>query len=143
MSPRFIRIGAASLALSLAGLAAAAEHATPREARALFDQAVKYLQVNGPDQAWKAFNKRSGPFVKKDLYVYVIDRKGTYVANGAAPAQLVGLNVLPPRQNSCHLDRILNSGAMMRERVGAIRTRIQRQSGGAVAAAGECCQATP
>mgnify|MGYP000222740258 CR=1 FL=1 len=43
----------------------------------------------------------------------------------------------PPRQNSCHLDRILNSGAMMRERVGAIRTRIQRQSGGAVAAAGE------
>ena len=44
----------------------------------------------------------------------------------------------PPRQNSCHLDRILNSGAMMRERVGAIRTRIQRQSGGAVAAAGEC-----
>ena len=44
----------------------------------------------------------------------------------------------PPRQNSCHLDRILNSGAMMRERLGAIRTRIQRQSGGAVAAAGEC-----
>ena len=94
MSSRLIRIGAASLALSLAGLASAAEHATPREARALFDQAVKYLQVNGPDQAWKAFNKRSGPFVKKDLYVYVIDRKGTYVANGAAPAQLVGLNVL-------------------------------------------------
>ena len=94
MSSRLIRIGAASLALSLAGLASAAEHATPREARALFDQAVKYLQVNGPDQAWKAFNNRSGPFVKKDLYVYVIDRKGTYVANGAAPAQLVGLNVL-------------------------------------------------
>lgn len=94
MSPRFIRIGAASLALSLAGLAAAAEHATPREARALFDQAVKYLQVNGPDKAWKAFNNRSGPFVKKDLYVYVIDRKGTYIANGAAPAELVGLNVL-------------------------------------------------
>ena len=57
---------------------------------------------------------------------------------------LKGMAEAPPRQNSCHLDRILNSGAMMRERVGAIRTRIQRQSGGAVAAAGErnggvCC----
>ena len=32
----------------------------------------------------------------------------------------------PPRQNSCRLDRILkNSGAMMRERRGAIRTGIQ------------------
>ena len=48
------------------------------------------------------------------------------------------IEACPPRQNTCHLDRILNSGAMMRERLGAIRTRIQRQSGGAVAAAGEC-----
>jgi len=31
----------------------------------------------------------------------------------------------PPRQNSCRLDKILNSGAMMRERRGAIRTGIQ------------------
>ena len=53
------------------------------------------------------------------------------------PRAVKTLKSTPPRQNSCHLDRILNSGAMMRERVGAIRTRIQRQSGGAVAAAGE------
>lgn len=88
----------ASLAglLMLAGstLAGAADHATPREARALFDQAVKYLQANGTDKAWSAFNDRKGPFVKKDLYVYVIDRQGTYVANGAAPDSLIGLKVL-------------------------------------------------
>lgn len=81
--------------LLLGGTAAGAgERATPREARVLFDQAVKYLQANGQDKAWSAFNDRKGPFVKKDLYVYVIDRQGTYVANGAAPDSLVGLKVL-------------------------------------------------
>ncbi len=92
---RRIHHGLAALSLVVAStLAGAAEHATPREARALFDQAVKYLQTNGTDKSWKAFNNRTGPFVKKDLYIYVIDTKGTYVANGAAPLDLVGLNVL-------------------------------------------------
>lgn len=92
---RRIHHGLAALTLAAAStLALAAEHSTPREARAFFDQAVKYLQANGPEKSWKAFNNRTGPFVKKDLYVYVIDTKGTYVANGAAPIDLVGLNVL-------------------------------------------------
>ena len=83
---RRIPHGLAALSLVVASsLAAAADHATPREARALFDQAVSYLKANGPDKSWKAFNNRTGPFVKKDLYVYVIDNKGTYIANGAAP----------------------------------------------------------
>jgi cytochrome c len=94
MYQRIIRLSLASLALCLSGLSSAAEHSTPREARAMFDQAVKYLQANGPEKSWAAFNNRKGPFVKKDLYVYVIDRKGTYIANGAAPDSLVGLNVL-------------------------------------------------
>lgn len=80
--------------LAASTLATAGEHATPREARALFDQAVKHLQANGPDKAWPAFNERKRPFVRKDLYVYVIDRQGTYVANGAAPDSLIGLKVL-------------------------------------------------
>lgn len=92
---RTTRRALAALTLAAAStLALAAEHSTPREARAFFDQAVKYLQANGPEKSWKAFNNRTGPFVKKDLYVYVIDNKGTYVANGAAPIELVGLNVL-------------------------------------------------
>lgn len=89
------RLTLAALALSTASmLAMAGDHATPREARALFDQAVNYLQANGAEKSWQAFNNRSDPFVRKDLYVYVIDNKGTYVANGAAPVELVGLNVL-------------------------------------------------
>lgn len=69
-------------------------HATPREARALFDRAVVYLKENGPEKSWRAFNDPKGGFIRKDLYVYVIDRQGTYVANGAAPDSLIGLKVL-------------------------------------------------
>lgn len=95
MQKTTFKSGLAGLLLILgSSLASAAEHATPREARALFDQAVKYLQANGTEKAWTAFNDRKGPFVKKDLYVYVIDRQGTYVANGAAPDSLIGLKVL-------------------------------------------------
>jgi cytochrome c len=72
----------------------AAERATPREARVLFDQAVKFIQSNPPEKALSAFSDTKGPFVKKDLYVYVIDRQGTYLANGAAPDSLVGMKVL-------------------------------------------------
>lgn len=82
------------LLAALCGTALAGDRATPREARALFDQAVRHLEANGPEKSWSAFNNRKGPFVKKDLYVYVIDRNGTYVANGAAPETLVGLNVI-------------------------------------------------
>ena len=44
----------------------------------------------------------------------------------------------PLRQNSCRPDRIHQLGAMMEGRRGSIRTRIQGQSGGEVATAGEC-----
>ncbi|MDT3669354.1 MAG: cache domain-containing protein [Aromatoleum sp.] len=86
------------LAVALAGLATqaalAADRATPREARVLFEQAVKYMEANGPERAFAAFNDRNGQFVRKDLYVFVIDDKGVYQASGAAPEALVGLAVL-------------------------------------------------
>ena len=60
----------------------------------LFEQAVKYMDANGPERAFAAFNDRKGEFVRKDLYVFVIDDKGVYHASGAAPEALVGLTVL-------------------------------------------------
>lgn len=83
-------------AIQSAHAASGAEHArsTSREAQALLQKAGKYLEANGPEKAFAAFNNRSGPFVHKDLYVFVIDQQGVYQANGAAPATLVGLNVL-------------------------------------------------
>jgi len=85
---------AAALAASFAGGALAVDRATPREARAMFDQAVKYMESNGAERAFAAFNNQKGKFVRKDLYVFVIDDKGVYHASGAAPEALVGLNVI-------------------------------------------------
>lgn len=84
----------ASMLSALALPAVAAERATPREARSLFEQAVQYMQDNGAERAFAAFNNQKGKFVRKDLYVFVIDDKGVYHASGAAPEALVGLNVL-------------------------------------------------
>ncbi len=94
---KFMRwLGAAAACLLCATGAHATDRtrATPREAQALFERAVKFLDANGPDRAFAAFDDRKGPFVYKDLYVFVIDMQGEYRANGASPETLVGLNVL-------------------------------------------------
>lgn len=82
------------LAAGFALPVAAADRATPREAHSLFEQAVQYMQDNGAERAFAAFNNQKGKFVRKDLYVFVIDDKGVYHASGAAPEALVGLTVL-------------------------------------------------
>ncbi len=98
MSSRFLRILLAGFALACAvHQAQASERSTARQARAMFDRAVKFLDGNGPDRAFAAFNDRKGQFVHKDLYVFVIDRNGVYRANGASPNTLVGLTVLDSR----------------------------------------------
>lgn len=74
--------------------ALAAERATPHEARVMFDRAVEFMEANGPEHAFAAFNDPKGDFVRKDLYVFVIDDQGVYQASGAAPDALVGLTVL-------------------------------------------------
>jgi len=53
------------------------------------------------------------------------------------PGRVYQVNRDPPRQNSCRLHRTRTPGAAMKDRSGSIRTNIQRQSGGAVVAAGE------
>jgi hypothetical protein len=66
-----------------------------------------------------------------------------YLANGgwgSAQTRLYAINwqsvQIPPRQNSCRLHRT-PPGAAMKDGLGSIRTGIQGQGGGEVAAAGE------
>lgn len=92
--PKTKTLAAVALAALTSLGAQAGERATPREAQALFEHAVKYMDANGPERAFAAFNDRKGEFVRKDLYVFVIDDKGVYHASGAAPEALVGLTVL-------------------------------------------------
>ncbi len=92
--PRLLLLAWCTACLAHGALAAERSRATPREAHAMFEQAVAYLETNGPERAFAAFNHQEGEFVHKDLYVFVIDTKGNYHASGAAPAALVGLNVI-------------------------------------------------
>jgi signal transduction histidine kinase len=67
----------------LAGTAFAAERGSAKEAVALVNKAVAYYQANGKEAAFKAFNQKPGPFVDRDLYIFVIDWNGVILAHGA------------------------------------------------------------
>eukprot|EP01012_Entosiphon_sulcatum_P009752 TRINITY_DN15579_c1_g1_i1.p4 TRINITY_DN15579_c1_g1~~TRINITY_DN15579_c1_g1_i1.p4 ORF type:complete len:152 (+),score=32.43 TRINITY_DN15579_c1_g1_i1:255-710(+) len=77
----------ALLALTLG--AGAADRSTPEQAKALTLEAAAYLKAKGPEEAVRAFNDPKGPFIRRDLYVFVFDGNGRYVASGANP-RLVG-----------------------------------------------------
>lgn len=83
-----IRRTASLVAVAAALLAApafAADHATPEQAKSLVADAVAYLKAKGPDEATKAFQDPKGSFRRGELYVFVFDTDGRYVASGANP----------------------------------------------------------
>ena len=82
------------LAVGVGTAAHAADRATPREARTMFEQAVRYMEENGAERAFAAFNDRQGNFVLKDPYVFTIVDNVVYHASGAAPEAPGGLKVL-------------------------------------------------
>jgi len=76
----------AAALLTLAAAPALAAPSTPEQAKALVTDAVAYLKSKGPAEAAKAFNDPKGGFVRQDLYVFVFDKAGRYVASGGNPA---------------------------------------------------------
>lgn len=82
----------AALVLVLCGTAAMAEdHQPRRDAEMLLARAVDKVNADGPEKAFAAFNDPKGGFVAKELYVFVFDMDGKYMASGADP-KLVGTN---------------------------------------------------
>ena len=65
-------------------LLAQSKHATKEEAQAMATKAADFLQKEGPDKAFAAFNA-GGDWRDGDLYVFVIDKTGTWTAHGARP----------------------------------------------------------
>jgi cytochrome c len=78
----------AAVAIS-AATASAQDRGTKEEAKALADAAYDHAKKIGAAQALKDFSVKGGAWTKKDLYVFVIDYKGTMQAHGAN-AKLIG-----------------------------------------------------
>ena len=84
------------LALFIAVLSSApavgGERATRDEAKALARQAAAYLQLQGSERAFPVFQDKQGPFIDRDLYVFVQDFNCTFLSHGLNP-KLVGRNI--------------------------------------------------
>lgn len=62
------------------------------EAVALVKQGVAYYRANGRDKALAEFMRVGGPFLKKDLYLFVYDSSGVNLAH--INPKMVGKNLL-------------------------------------------------
>jgi cytochrome c len=58
---------------------------SPEEAKQLAERAAKVLAAVGPVAAFRRYRDPSGPFVRGDLYVFVVDRHGVIVENVGFP----------------------------------------------------------
>lgn len=65
---------------------------TVKEAEEMMNKAVKLFETEGKGKAFEAFNDRKGAFVKKDLYIFVVDHDGLTLSHGGN-IKLVGKNM--------------------------------------------------
>ena len=84
-------IAIATSGLLFAGLAAAADMATPDEAKALSQKAQTTVNTQGKDKAFAAFG--TAEYKPKDLYVFCMDMDGKMLAHPLKP-ELVGKNLI-------------------------------------------------
>ena len=72
---------------------ARAEDSTPEQAQAMAEKAAAYVREHGPEAAAIEFNKAESEFIENDLYVFVVDKEGVFLAHPIKPA-LVGKNMI-------------------------------------------------
>lgn len=94
MSRRFLGIAVGLLAIiGVQFGAVAAGKGTPDEAKAMVEKAVALIQAEGQEKAFKAIEDSSGPFIDRDLYVFVISlESGDTISHGTNKA-LIGKNL--------------------------------------------------
>lgn len=73
------------------------ERSQAKRASALLERAVDYMQKNGPEKSFAAFNDSKGSFVDGAYYVFAVGLNGFMHANGGAQAGLVGKNAIDLR----------------------------------------------
>jgi cytochrome c len=87
------RIVSVALLLAVGLHAMAADKGKPEEAQAMVKRAVEFIKKEGRDKALAEFNNSKGSFIDRDMYIFVIDQKGTMLAHGTI-ARIVNKNVL-------------------------------------------------
>jgi len=99
MKALFKSIFVAILGLALHQAAPAAEtRGSADEAVALVKKAVAYVKANGKDKAFAEFDNVKGPFVDRNLYIFVYDLNGVSLAIGnGSSTKMVGKNLLDMR----------------------------------------------
>ncbi len=68
---------------------AAPAHASREEAQAMCEKAAELIKTEGLEKAVAKFQDKNGGFMDRDLYVFMLDDKGVFVAHGAKPV-LIG-----------------------------------------------------
>lgn len=72
----------------LCSLCYSADRATLKEAQGMLKKAVSFLKTNGKEKSFSAFNNPKGKFIDRDLYIFVLDMKGTVASYGANRAMI-------------------------------------------------------
>lgn len=93
MKSLFRAIFSLAAVFGLVAGAAAQDHGTRDEARALVDAAVTHMKQAGADKAFVDFTNDKGSWTKKDLYVFAFDLDGKITAHGVNE-KLVGKNLV-------------------------------------------------
>ena len=73
--------------------AAAAERGTAEEAQALVEKAIARYKEVGAEKTFAEINTPGGPFVDRDLYVFVVGPDGKIIAHGGDKGR-VGKNIV-------------------------------------------------
>lgn len=75
-----------TIAFCFGGTALAGGKGTAQEAKAMAEKAAELLRAEGPERAYAAFSEVGGPFLNRNLYVFVWDSTGKCVFNAGLPA---------------------------------------------------------
>ena len=76
-------LAGACLSVGLMASAGAADKGTKEDAKALVHKAIAYYKANGKDKTFAEVNNKTGQFVDRDMYVYILDTNGMMMAHGA------------------------------------------------------------
>lgn len=63
-------------------------YAACEEAKAFAEKAAAFLKEYGAEQAFAAFNDRTGPFRDRDLYIFVYGENGTTLVHPLSPSSI-------------------------------------------------------